>query len=163
MEHAYGPVFSNLAKACEKQFRTREAELLWKLSGYFDGAVPTVGEVLSSGRADRAGPSLDARKPASFQGLAAALAADETEHFDSIKTEATAAKDRGALRMTVWGSKVNAIQQSVVERYAKQGDALLQDKSVFVCEACGFIFIGQEAPEICPVCKAPRSRFSKIS
>ncbi|GAB6277520.1 MAG: hypothetical protein SAMD01599839_20600 [Rectinema sp.] len=40
MEHAYGPIFSNLAKACEKQFRTREAELLWKLSGYFDGAVP---------------------------------------------------------------------------------------------------------------------------
>ncbi|MHB8936584.1 hypothetical protein [Rectinema subterraneum] len=40
MEHALGQVFSNLAKACEKQYRAREAELFWKVADYFDGVLP---------------------------------------------------------------------------------------------------------------------------
>jgi len=39
----------------------------------------------------------------------------------------------------------------------------MDDSSLFVCEACGFIFLGKAAPEICPVCKAPAKRFSKVS
>lgn len=91
------------------------------------------------------------------------MAEDDKEYFSGLQATAQEMADRGALRMSVWGGKVNAIEKTVTDRYLKAGDALLQGKSIFVCEACGFIFIGQEAPEICPVCKAPHIRFTKIA
>lgn len=33
----------------------------------------------------------------------------------------------------------------------------------FVCSVCGYVFEGEAAPEICPVCKAPASKFVKQS
>ncbi len=31
----------------------------------------------------------------------------------------------------------------------------------FVCSVCGYVFEGEEAPDICPVCKAPKEKFNK--
>ena len=31
----------------------------------------------------------------------------------------------------------------------------------FVCTVCGYVFEGDAAPEVCPVCKAPASKFVK--
>ena len=31
----------------------------------------------------------------------------------------------------------------------------------FVCSVCGYVFEGDAAPEICPICKAPASKFVK--
>lgn len=33
--------------------------------------------------------------------------------------------------------------------------------SKFVCEVCGYVHEGDSAPEFCPVCKAPASKFKK--
>jgi rubrerythrin len=143
MGHAYGPVFSNLAKACEKQYRQREAELLWKVAAYFAGYA-TGGDA------------------AGFAELASAIGSDEAQYIAPAREAAVAVGDRGALRMATWGGKVNAIQKSVAERYARKGDDLVARASVFVCEACGFISIGDEPPGLCPVCKAPALRFTKV-
>ncbi len=32
----------------------------------------------------------------------------------------------------------------------------------WVCKVCGFVFEGEEAPEVCPVCKAPKSKFEEV-
>ena len=32
----------------------------------------------------------------------------------------------------------------------------------FVCSVCGYVFEGEAAPEQCPVCKAPASKFNKM-
>lgn len=32
----------------------------------------------------------------------------------------------------------------------------------FVCSVCGYIYEGEAAPAVCPVCKAPASKFNKI-
>ncbi len=29
----------------------------------------------------------------------------------------------------------------------------------FVCSVCGYVYIGEEPPEFCPQCKAPKSKF----
>ena len=34
--------------------------------------------------------------------------------------------------------------------------------SKFVCSVCGYVFEGEAAPEQCPVCKAPASKFTKM-
>ena len=31
----------------------------------------------------------------------------------------------------------------------------------WVCNVCGYVHEGDEAPEVCPVCKAPASKFTK--
>lgn len=157
MEHAFAPVFSNLAKACEKQTRSREAELLWKIAEYFDGSG------LSATWGENRNSSDSAQAPSTFAEFAAAFGADESGYLAPVRDAAASDHDRGALRMATWASKVNAIQKSIAERYAKKGESLVEGRSIFVCEACGFIFIGDEAPAVCPVCKAPAMRFSRIS
>jgi rubrerythrin len=42
-----------------------------------------------------------------------------------------------------------------------KGD-MMRDTNVFVCDACGFIFVGDSAPDICPVCKVPAFKFNRI-
>ena len=34
--------------------------------------------------------------------------------------------------------------------------------SKFVCSVCGYIYEGEEAPDVCPLCKAPKEKFNKI-
>ena len=33
----------------------------------------------------------------------------------------------------------------------------------WVCKICGYVHEGPEAPEKCPICKAPASKFEKVS
>jgi rubrerythrin len=69
--------------------------------------------------------------------------------------------ERGALRALTWGSKVAAIQSSIVGRFLKNpADFAEPNTTIYVCEACGFIYSGDTPPDPCPVCKAPVSRFS---
>ena len=35
-------------------------------------------------------------------------------------------------------------------------------KKKFICAVCGYIYEGAEAPEKCPICKAPASKFSEL-
>ena len=35
--------------------------------------------------------------------------------------------------------------------------------SKFVCQVCGYVYEGEEAPEFCPQCKAPKSKFTEQS
>lgn len=60
------------------------------------------------------------------------------------------------------GEKVTWTQKALLDRYAARSEDLLVGKDFYLCEACGFIFLGTEMPEVCPVCKAPRSRFSFV-
>ena len=32
----------------------------------------------------------------------------------------------------------------------------------FVCQVCGYVYTGDEAPEQCPVCKAPKEKFKEV-
>ncbi len=34
--------------------------------------------------------------------------------------------------------------------------------SKFVCSVCGYVYEGEEAPEVCPLCKAPKEKFNKV-
>ena len=33
----------------------------------------------------------------------------------------------------------------------------------FVCKVCGYVHEGPEAPEACPVCKAPKAKFEEMA
>ena len=35
-------------------------------------------------------------------------------------------------------------------------------KKKFICTVCGYVYEGDAAPEQCPVCKAPASKFKEL-
>ncbi|NCB44505.1 MAG: rubredoxin [Clostridia bacterium] len=134
---------TNLARGCEKQYKPEEAALFNELAGYFKTA------------------SVPAKDP-DFNKLIALIEKDLEEGFPSANTVASDVKDRGALRALVWSEKVTRILKSLLTRYQKEGEAMLQNTGVYVCTICGFIYIGDTPPDICPVCKVPNWKFEKV-
>ena len=134
---------TNLARGCEKQYKFEEAALFRELAGYFKSA------------------SKPAKEPA-FDKLIALIEKDLEEGFPNANAVASEAKDRGALRALVWSEKVTRILKSIISRYQKEGNAMLENTGVYVCTICGFIYIGDKLPEVCPVCKVPNWKFEKV-
>jgi rubrerythrin len=62
----------------------------------------------------------------------------------------------------VWGEKVTKMLSSILNRYEKQQDELLENTKIYVCDICGFVYIGDELPDICPVCKVPNTKLTQI-
>jgi rubredoxin len=134
---------TNLARGCEKQYKPEEAALFLELAGYFKSV------------------SAPAQEPG-FDKLIALIERDLKEGFPNANAVASEAKDRGALRALVWGEKVTRILKSIISRYQKEGDTMLENTGVYVCTICGFVYIGDALPEVCPVCKVPNWKFEKI-
>jgi len=135
-------VCSNLARGCEKQYKHEESALFKELASYFDSISPAVND-------------------ATVEKLAEMLQND-VDNYSSVRATADEASDRGAARICVWGEKVTRMLSSLVNRYLKEGDSMIEGAQIWVCSVCGFVYIGESAPELCPVCKVPSWKFEKI-
>lgn len=134
---------TNLAKGCEKQYLAVEAALFNEIADYYHKhAEPAKG-----GAAD---------------DISALLNNDLNELYPEAYTEAKKDLDRGALRALTWSEKVSKIVSVLLERYKSEGTAFLENNKIFVCEICGFIYIGDEAPDICPICKVPKLKIHEV-
>lgn len=51
---------------------------------------------------------------------------------------------------------------SLLSQYETMGEKMFDGVDVWVCSICGFVYIGEKPPEICPVCKVPSWKFEKI-
>lgn len=134
---------TNLARGCEKQYKLKEASLFTELAGYFKAAAAPADE-----------PNIEK--------LINLIEKDLEEGFSNVNAIASDNNDRGAMRALVWSEKVTRILKSLMARYQKEGDTMLENTGVYVCTICGFIYIGDQLPEICPVCKVPNWKFEKI-
>lgn len=134
---------SNLARGCEKQYKDREAELFLQIADYFASQVPSI-------------------ENADMGDLKALLQGDLKEGYPALHGAAKEEGDRGTQRICVWGEKVTNIQNSLLMRYEREGEAFLADTQIWVCSVCGFIYVGDIPPELCPVCKVPDWKFDKV-
>lgn len=136
-------VCTNLARGCEKQYMSDAAELYRKLGDYFtEAAVPSADETVDK--------------------LLSQLESNVSEDYPCIKVVAQQSGDRGAQRAMVWGEKVTRMLSFLMEKYSSGKEMLADNESVWVCTACGFVYIGTEPPPRCPVCKVPAHKFEKI-
>lgn len=140
-QDALPAVFSNLSKAAEKQQEAEIANLFSTLSGLVLDRTEATG---------------------TLDEIRSALVEDGETGYQRVREGGERDGDRGVLRAAKWGEKVNTAQRSLIDRFASKGDELLEGKSLFVCEACGFVFVGTDAPPVCPVCKAPSGRFTEV-
>ena len=138
-----GALCSNLQKACTKQLRNEEAALFGTLAAYYDRHHAN-------------------EKEQDYQRLLAAINADLSNGYAEANTAAEKANDRGAKRALLWGEKASKLLKALMVRYEKQGSALLENTNVWVCEICGFIYVGDNPPSLCPICKVPSFKIHPI-
>jgi rubrerythrin len=95
-----------------------------------------------------------------------AAAGENYEYTDMYKKFAEEAREEGFNEIAELFEKVGEIEKHHEERYLKlveniekgmvfKGDGV----TVWKCRNCGYIHIGDSAPEECPVCKHPQSYF----
>ncbi|MDD2447888.1 MAG: rubredoxin [Tissierellia bacterium] len=134
---------TNLARGCEKQYKNEQAALFTELAEYFKKATAPV-------------------KDPNFDKLLELVEKDLQEGFHNANAIASDNKDRGALRALTWCDKVTKILSSILTRYEKEGEAMFDNTGVYVCTICGYIYIGDKLPDVCPVCKVPNWKFEKV-
>ena len=132
---------SNLKRGCGVQQLTREAELFGQIADYFESRTVTEDH----------------------DGVATILSMINSDLMEYGDAKATCAlmSDRGALRVLTWSEKATLIMRTVLERYQKD-PSFLEHTGVYVCDICGFIYIGDDPPEVCPVCKVPGHMILRI-
>lgn len=134
---------SNLARGCEKQYKNEEAGLFREIAAYFAAVTPDE-------------PDGD------LTHLLSLFENDLTTGYPAVQSAAQTAGDRGTQRVCVWGQKVTVILNSLVQRYQREGSAFLRNTQIWVCSVCGFAYVGDTPPELCPVCKVSAWKFDKI-
>ena len=131
-------ICSNLAKGCEKQYLFEEMEMFKKLYEYFISKLET--------------------KSGNVEDILGKVN-DDVELYDKAMNVANKYNDSGAKRVITWGTKTANIVKSLLKSY--QNGEIFNTK-VWVCDICGFIYVGEEPPVACPVCKVPNSKILEV-
>lgn len=104
--------------------------------------------------------------PATDENLAAAAAGENDEWTDMYPKFAEIAEKEGFLEIAAKFRMVATIEKHHEERYKKLLDNvkggivyISEDVTVWKCRNCGHVHVGKCAPELCPVCKHPKSYF----
>ncbi len=96
-------------------------------------------------------------------------AAAEGEHYEWTEMYATfakEAKEEGFDQIAALFNMVANIEKEHDERYQKllaninDGKVFKrEEKVVWICRNCGHVYVGEKAPEMCPVCAHPQKYF----
>ena len=101
-----------------------------------------------------------------LENLLAAAAGEHEEWTDMYKRFAEEARAEGFVELAERFARFAEIEKRHEERYRKLA-ANIEKGEVWVkvgenrweCRNCGHVYIGEKAPEVCPVCKHPRAYF----
>ncbi|HPF83422.1 MAG TPA: rubrerythrin family protein [Bacilli bacterium] len=104
--------------------------------------------------------------PDTTTNLLDAAAGEKYEWTDMYNSFSKTAEEEGFTRLAFLFSEVAKIEKEHEERYRKLLDninnGIVFDRQVpkmWICRNCGHVHYGESAPEVCPVCKHPRSYF----
>ena len=102
------------------------------------------------------------------ENLELAIEGEDYEYTEMYKEFAKIAREEGFEEIAVKFEQVGAIEKEHEDRYRAllkniDDDVVFKGDKVTVwkCRNCGYVFVGDEAPEVCPVCDHPRSFFEK--
>ena len=106
--------------------------------------------------------------PDTITNLTDAAAGENYEWTDMYEQFAKEAREEGFDRIAYLFEAVGAIEKTHEARYKKLlgnvQDGLVfssEGDAIWECRNCGHIYIGKEAPKVCPVCAHPQSYFQK--
>ena len=136
-------ICSNLARGCEKQYLPEQEKGFRELATFFRAKA-------------------EPEPAADMEMLLTLVEKDLSAGYPYANAVAAEGPDRGVLRALVWSEKVTRMLQSLLNRYRAEGEKMLENTGVYVCSVCGFVYVGDAAPELCPVCKVPSWKFEKV-
>lgn len=100
------------------------------------------------------------------ENLKAAIDGETYEYTDMYKKFAETAREEGFEEIAEKFEQVGDIEREHEARFSKllqniDDDIVFKSDKVTVwkCRNCGYVFTGDKAPEICPVCSHPQSFF----
>jgi len=106
--------------------------------------------------------------PSTYENLEDAAAGENYEWTDMYAEFARVAKEEGFERIAYLFEEVGKIEKEHEERYRKLINNIDEElvfsndgDTIWICRNCGHVVIGQKAPEMCPVCKHPKSYFER--
>ncbi len=111
----------------------------------------------------------DGNIPSTIDNLKDAAHGENFEWTDMYAEFAKTAKEEGFDHISFLFEEVGKIEKRHEERYMKLigniEDNLVFKKgkeTVWICRNCGHVYIGKEAPKVCPVCSHPQSYFEEL-
>lgn len=134
-------ICSNLAKACEKQYLEKEQSLFQDLANYYEKQIEPEKSTLKEVK-ENIQTELNSMNDATKR-------ADEKE-------------DRGTKRVLTWATKTSNMMKIILDNYEEKGIDYIKNTKIWVCDICGFIYVGDEPPKICPVCKVPSLKILEV-
>ncbi len=134
-------ICSNLARGCEKQYLDEESVLFKKLSKYYE--------------------DLEDNKKGSLDDVITLLDID-INNFSKSMEVFSEYEDRGAKRVINWASKSTNIMKVVLDTYKEKGIDYIKSTKIWVCDICGFVYIGDNPPMVCPVCRVPSLKILEV-
>ncbi len=132
-------ICSNLARGCEKQYLFEEQKIFAELAKHYENK--------------------EIGKNGSLKDINDCLIKEITEYNNAFEISNN---DRGAKRVITWSSKVTTLTEIILENYEKKGMDYLKNTKIWVCDICGFIFIGDTPPLVCPICKVPSFKILEV-
>lgn len=110
----------------------------------------------------------DGAMPHTEVNLADAASGENFEWTEMYAQFAAEAREEGFLEIAAKFEGVGRIEKTHEERYRKllarvEGDVVFSrdGDAIWKCDNCGHLHIGKKAPELCPVCKHPKSFFEE--
>lgn len=134
-------ICSNLAKACEKQYLEEEKNLFQELYTHY-----------ISKEENQNGNLTDIQNSVK----------NDTEEFKKAMDIADKYQDRGAKRVINWASKATNMMNVILNNYNEKGIDYIKNTKIWVCDICGFIYIGDIPPKTCPICKVPSFKILEV-
>ena len=100
------------------------------------------------------------------ENLKGAISGENYEFTEMYPAFIEQAKSEGNERAEITFDRANKVEKVHHGLYQKALEALeagkeLKAEPYFVCPVCGYT-VGGEAPERCPICGAPRSKFGEV-
>ena len=134
-------ICSNLAKGCEKQYLEEEEKLFQELANYYLEKEATVEGTLED---------------------VTVCLQDDTKLIKEALSTLNKEEERGTNRVLTWVSKTTMMLEGILASYQKEGLEYLKNKKIWVCDICGFVYIGDTPPKVCPVCKVPSIKILEV-
>ena len=81
--------------------------------------------------------------------------------YPAFKAVAELQNEKGAIKTTSWAleaEKIHATMYQKTKQTVERGEDI-EPKKIYVCKVCGYTTEGEEPPEKCPICGAPKNMF----
>ncbi len=101
------------------------------------------------------------------KNLDAAIAGETYEVNEMYPAYIEVAKLQGekraeqSVRYALEAEKIHASMYQRAKKAVESGKDI-ELKNIYICNVCGYTVEGEEAPEKCPICGAPRKKFKKF-